>query len=367
MPRVSSSRSLVRGVICLLLSFASAVVLQNTVAHAQNLGETPRLTPVNKYDFGTNVRLFENVDLRPTVTSMAESEDRSRLYVGGDDHYVYAWNLETETVERLFTRKSDWIRAIALIPSNAPDAGGDPRIVTLAQNGQMEVWNLKTQQKLHETRVPLTGAHGLAYSSAGNFLVVSGFEPSILFYEPNLKQYNHKLPAPTENCTCLTVSSKGSYVAAAGRNGALSVWKANVGATLNTQLTSEQSFVSRRIRAIAFSEDETLVAAAGDSNQILVWNIENRQLVARLTLPEGKVFSLIFCGNDTLVSGDSVNKVRVWDLGTQTIKAQSLGQDDLEDSTAKHTGTVATLLYDPTEKVIYSGSYDTTIIKWKLP
>ena len=87
---------------------------------------------------------------------------------------------------------------------------------------------------------------------------------------------------------------------------------------------------------------------------------------------DGKVYSLAFLGYKEpgnkilLVSGDSSNNLRVFDVKRQRLVASS------DNSASKHTGTVSSLLVEqvdgagkPTTRV-YSTSFDTTVKLWDL-
>jgi WD40 repeat protein len=62
------------------------------------------------------------------------------------------------------------------------------------------------------------------------------------------------------------------------------------------------------------------------------------------------------CGSDLIATGGSDNVVRIWNWQTLAEADKLLG----------HTGSVATLAFDPQSNVIISGSYDTTVRVWRL-
>ncbi len=62
------------------------------------------------------------------------------------------------------------------------------------------------------------------------------------------------------------------------------------------------------------------------------------------------------CDENLIVTGGSDNMVRVWNWQTQTEVKPFAG----------HTGSVATLAFDPASRMIISGSFDTTVRAWKL-
>ena len=73
--------------------------------------------------------------------------------------------------------------------------------------------------------------------------------------------------------------------------------------------------------------------------------------LTKFSCPSAKVLSMAVCGEHLIATGGSDNVVRIWNWQTQTEVDRLLG----------HTGSVATLAYDPTSGVVLSGSYDTTV------
>ncbi|MGL6195456.1 MAG: WD40 repeat domain-containing protein, partial [Thermoguttaceae bacterium] len=135
----------------------------------------------------------------------------------------------------------------------------------------------------------------------------------------------------------------------------IKVWNADSG-----EIVHELSGDGRRVNALEFNSDGSQLAVAGEGPNITIWNMKNGKRA--VTLPErtGKTFSLAFCGNDVLASGESDNAIRFWDLTTGVYYADTGGQ-------AGHTGTIATLVYDPVKDILLSGSFDTTVRVWAVP
>ena len=62
------------------------------------------------------------------------------------------------------------------------------------------------------------------------------------------------------------------------------------------------------------------------------------------------------CGANLIATGGSDNTVRIWNWQTRDEAEHFVG----------HTGSVATLAFDPASGVLISGSYDTTVRVWRL-
>jgi WD40 repeat protein len=77
-------------------------------------------------------------------------------------------------------------------------------------------------------------------------------------------------------------------------------------------------------------------------------------LAATLPARPGKIMCLVYCAADRLATGGSYNTIRIWDTAS--------GGEILQ--LAGHTGSVTTLVYDPGNQRLISGSYDTTVRFW---
>lgn len=343
--------------VCLIPSFSSTAKAQTE----------PILLPcVSTYkDYETVQRdsSSSKVNLKPVVETIALSQDGSTLFVGGDDHRIYAGST-TQTDSFVFkpilNALEDWVRAVDVCPVE-----GSNEIVTLSQNGQLAIWNYLTQQKLREASFKTEGTHSLAVSPNGKIIAVCGYKPQVHFF--NAKTLQKEQPvweAPGESSTSLVFSNDGRLLALGGRNGVVRVWNTIDGTIFKefTLVNSEDSVtkgkkIPRRVRAVSFDPSGKLLAAAGDSNQTIVWDLASGQVVASLCHGNSKVFSMTFCDSDLLVTGDSVNHVNVWKISEQKIIAQGV----------EHTGTVTDLLFDPRTRTILSSSYDATVRRWSLP
>ena len=135
---------------------------------------------------------------------------------------------------------------------------------------------------------------------------------------------------------------------------------------------------------MCFSPNNQLVAVAGDADRIIVLDVASGKEVAQFdltervntsvgeqALPSRKIFAMAFLDNSTLITGDSVNDVIVWDMNT--LKPIGYGQgyakSDRRESleTGGHSGTVSVIAVDRAKREFLSGSFDAKVIRWKAP
>jgi WD40 repeat protein len=78
--------------------------------------------------------------------------------------------------------------------------------------------------------------------------------------------------------------------------------------------------------------------------------------VADLPGRPGEVLALCFCGPDMLAAAGSGNVIHVWDVASRKERCQLTG----------HTGSITTLIFNPSAATLISGSYDTTVRLWDV-
>ena len=373
-----------------LLALLCAVFYASEKASAQD-DSVVKLSPVAEYRFD-----FDKTVKQPVLSGVAIAN--GTLYVGGDDEKIYACPVESAPNDKnanIFDEKgvvktNEWIRAVAASPTQN-------EIAFLSQNGGLAVLDLTTN-KLASSSTQIAGAHALCYSPNGKVIAVCGYDPFVRFYDPAtltpMKDDKGRVKAweaPSHSLTAVKFSPDGERIAVGGRSGVVRVWTTRT-PPRKTEFYSRnyskdgKSGALRRVRAIAFSPDNRLIAIGGDSNQIEVFEVETRERVAALTIPAkrlaGKVYSLAFVSmlkpgkknqadedqKYVLVSGDSVNGLRVWSVEDQRCLADSLDANaenvGSSENDGGHTGTISSILADgPT---IYTTSFDTTVKRWDL-
>jgi WD40 repeat protein len=112
----------------------------------------------------------------------------------------------------------------------------------------------------------------------------------------------------------------------------------------------------RRVRAIAFSPDDSMLATGGDGPFVMLWNPQNGKLIHAFVERPGKTFSLAFCTNELIASGESDNMVRLWNPATKEQTATLSG----------HTGTVSTMTYDSKTGKLITGGFDASLRFWQV-
>jgi WD40 repeat protein len=286
-----------------------------------------------------------NSSSAPVVDSIDLDRSGKFLALGGDDHGIRLWDVEQKKFVRTFPpQHQDWVRGVAFSPDRT-------YLATVCQSGLVRLWDAQNGTLVRSFTSAGPGARQVVFHPDGKTLAVCGADDSVRIYDIATGNVSKTLTASGTNNRTIAFSPDGTLLAVGGRTGVVRVWQTATG-TMIADLKGD----GRRINAIAFSPDGQKLVVGNDGPFITIWNPNDGSLLQTLPERPGKTFSLVFCDNDTLATGESDNAVRIWNLKTLTHT----------DTLVGHTGTIATMVYEPTKKQLITGSFDTTLRLWAI-
>jgi WD40 repeat protein len=173
-----------------------------------------------------------------------------------------------------------------------------------------------------------------------------------------VEKYSKPKPYPGE-VSSVAVSGKGKNMLAAGNwNGSVSLWDLSRGEELKDgELQSANS--EGRVLSVSFSSDENMLAVGNDREEVKVWQLEPRRLLAPIKW-KGSYVAFSPANGNLLAIGGAGNTVKLWNVRTGellNLKALS-GQG--------HTKRVSSVLFSPDGKMLATGSDDSTVILWNV-
>ncbi len=285
------------------------------------------------------------------VSCVCLSPDGGTLAAVGDDHVVRTFALDGRRLQEM-PGHLRWVRGAAFSLDGQS-------LITADEDRKIIFWDVVTRKAKHEMNAGLQ-VYGLAMNPTADQFAVAGFGQSVRLIDGS-GQAVSELAAPGRDTRAVAFSPDGRWLAAAARNGKLSVWRMPQAAPAIDALAADR----RPLYAVALSPDGQWVATGGDSELITVWNVQTGQ--KRLAIRRsGKTRSLLFVGPEMLAAGGTDNAIRIWDLSR--VEKQPAGIDvHVEDiQLVGHQGSVTTLVHDPRLQPRISGSFDTTIRVWSL-
>ncbi|MDR1962939.1 MAG: WD40 repeat domain-containing protein [Planctomycetaceae bacterium] len=299
------------------------------------------------FEAAETVRLYEKIadsDRVPVITCIDLEKSGRLLAVGGDDHLVRLWDIQAKGFIRELQEHLDWVRGLAFNPDQT-------RLATIGQDGQIKLWEVQNGTLIRSFKGG-RGTQKILFHPNGSRFAVCGFDKNVRIYDAATGNLLNTLETHGTNNKAIAFSTDGSLLAVGGRTGVIRVWQ-----TSDYQRLTDLKGDGRRVHALAFSPNASQLASGGDGPFIMVWKPTDGTLLQTLPERPGKTFSLIYCGQTLLASGESDNAIRIWDLSKNQNTATLLG----------HTGTISTMIYEPTSNRLISGSFDTSLRFWTIP
>ena len=295
------------------------------------------------------IQLYNSAqEVVPVITALDIDPNGNLLAMGGDNHLVRLWDIDVKQSRLEIREQLDWVRGIAFSDDQI-------HLIIVGQDGQMELRNTQSGSLIRRIPSANHGMQAVAFRPGGKEFAVCGFPTAVSTYQVSNGRLVRTLKAHGTSNRAICFSPDGSLLAVAGRTGMIRLWNAETG-----EIVHELGGDGRRVNALAFNSTGTRLAVAGEGPNITIWNMSNGKRT--LVLPErpGKTFSLEFCGDNLLASGESDNAIRFWNLETKSCIADTVGPDG-------HRGTIAVLVYDAKKDRLISGSFDTTVRFWPVP
>ncbi|MDR1289596.1 MAG: WD40 repeat domain-containing protein [Planctomycetaceae bacterium] len=293
------------------------------------------------------VKLYEhtkNKNRVPVISCLDIDRTGKLLAVGGDDHKVRFWDVEKRRFVMQVHDHLDWVRDIAFNFDHS-------KIVTIAHDGQIQIWNVQNGNLIMSVKEKVYGLQSVAFNVDGTKIAVCGFDKFVRIYDANNGNLIAKLETNETGNRSVIFSTNGSQLAVAGRSGIVRIWSMADLSKYNDIKGSR-----RRINAMTFSPDGSKLAVGGDGPFITILNPQTGTRIKRLPEHAGKTFSLVFCNDNVIASGESDNAIRIWDIAQGKQITTLVG----------HTGTVVTMVFDAEKQLLISGGFDTSIRFWNI-
>ncbi|KAF1991110.1 WD40 repeat-like protein [Aulographum hederae CBS 113979] len=203
------------------------------------------------------------------------------------------------------------------------------RAASVGFGGEVKLWAYTADEtwieEMIELDMPLDGkttkkageAWAVALSYNGRFLASTTHDGRINVWElegsdagKRIREYETK----GSWGMCIDISADGRFTASGHENGSLYIFNNDTGRLLHS-LPS----LLRPVRSVAFSPHTTLLAAAGDSRTIALYEVSSGEQVANLAGHSAWILSIDFNSTgEYLLSGGFDGRAKVWNVGTRT-------------------------------------------------
>lgn len=285
----------------------------------------------NQRSFKFNARTLRLVRTFDVGGVPATSPASDQAAFGQTDGSVILLDLDSGRTMPLSGRATGSINAVSFSHDGRTLASAD-------QDGTISVWNVRTHALRETLRGHSAAAQSVVFNPDGRTLYSAGFDGSVILWDlEGARRLGEPFRYSSKRCceAPSAVSPSGSMFAVSPRQDRVSLRNARTRTPMGPSLRGPLGYVT----AIAFSPDETRIAATGTRHAV-IWDTAERKIVK--VLPVGIPFGNHRAGavsfspdGMTVAIGRSDSIVALYDLrtGRQTHKLHSYGHiNDLDFS-----------------------------------
>ena len=256
-------------------------------------------------DTGKTVYVYDKLpELAGVVWSVAFSPD-GETFASGSATKVQLWNINTREWIRDVPDRATRVRALCFSPDGKLLAGTNDR-------QEIMVWKVATGESVETLDVPSNAAiWSLQYTPDGTKLISSGTEVIQLWDTINYQPIN-TLKQPYHRVRSVAYSDRQNLLAVGSDDQMIKIWD-----TLRGQSVRTLSSHNNRLWALAIGKiKRTIVLASGsDDGCVRLWNASTGELINTFSGHQGRIRSVALSQDGRrLISASNDKTVRVWDL-----------------------------------------------------
>lgn len=159
----------------------------------------------------------------------------------------------------------------------------------------------------------------------------------------------------TDTNRAVAYSPDGSLVAAAGQDNSIILWDTTTNQPVGDPFTGHRDWIN----TVAFSPDGLTLASGGEDNTIRLWDVDTGEQIGEpITGQAGEIWSVVFSPDSSmLASGSADSTIALWDVETHEAVIEPL---------TDHTDIVYSVVFSPDGTRLASASADGTVRLWDV-
>ena len=274
------------------------------------------------------------------------SPDGRIIACGDDTNHVRLWEAATgRLLARLPSPTWRW--------SSAHFHPSGKIIATCGANGVVRLWNLETGTPMYSFEgVHVTTAQALSFSPDGQTMAVTRPDQTVQVRGARTGDVLATLPSLGSEALAARISPDGRMIATTHRGDKVALWT-ETGERLGTLACDFTPWT------VCFRPDGRKLAVGGWSHHVQIWDLEARQLEARLGESKSVDWGVAYRPSDTNIlatcSGDG--SVALWDISERrnVLTLEPFGGAD-----------ALSVSFTPDGKTLVSAGFDGSLCVWDL-
>jgi WD40 repeat protein len=325
------------------------------------------------------------------IRNVTFSPDGKMLASSSNDCTVRVWDWEQMNCLHVLRGHSDWVWSARFVVWK-----GLLFLISVSSDRTGKIWNLNLGKCVFTVQEPDDLMWAVAFSSNGYTLASSSVK-SVKLWNIWTRKCVRIIVDDSSRIRALAFSPDGKTLVGSDDN-SIKVWDVVSGACLNSILVTANSSIwsmifspngqklisagtdkiqiwnaaswealttlsepQYRIRSIAYSLDQTMVAVGSDEQLVRIWDTKTGRSIKTFSGVSNRIWTIavspkLESGDIYLASGSDDAQIRIWNPITGELLKTLIG----------HTGRIRSLAFSPSGKILASASHDRTIKLWDV-
>ncbi|KAK3821662.1 MAG: WD40-repeat-containing domain protein [Benniella sp.] len=239
------------------------------------------------------------------VCSIAFSPQGDQVASSGSDNTIRIWNIETAECSKVLSGHGNRVMSVAYFRNGAQVASG-------SLDGTLRVWDVKSGECQHTWTGLSTPINCVASSPNGDLIAFGDSGGTVRLLDLSVETSRPIQEAVAE----VHYSPKGVLVASC-THASSTIRHLDAETGLHRKTTTLDGSVGGTVYSIAFSPRGNQICLGCTNNDILLWDVETRNVEKTLTGHAGMIYSVMYSPvGDRIASSSLTGSVRIWDTKT---------------------------------------------------